>query len=301
MTLDSNQLPTNNGTPPVKHDTAKTKSHIDDWREFFQYRALLYNLTIRDLKVRYKNSLLGVVWSLLHPLLMMVVYTVLFTILIPSDDIDNYPIFILVALIPWQFFSGTMISGTNSIVANASLIKKVYFPRILLPVSNLLSNFVNFLLAWVVLLILLFAFGIGLSIHALWVPAILITQIIFMLGLLFIFSTLQTFYRDTLMMLEVALLAWFFLTPVFYPFERFGESAELLGVTFNPARLMRWLNPMASIIDGYRTVLWGNVGSGGPGPMDSLALLRTFVTAVIIFIIGYLVFSWTEHLFGEKL
>ncbi|HFQ92907.1 MAG TPA: ABC transporter permease [Anaerolineae bacterium] len=295
MTLDSKQM------SPARYDTAKTQSHLDRWREFFQYRSVLYNLTVRDLKARYKNSLLGVAWSLLHPLLMMAVYTVLFTILIPSDDIDNYPIFILVALIPWQFLSGTLTGGANTIVANAPLIKKVYFPRMLLPVSSLLSNFVNFLLAWIVLLILLFVFGVGLSIHALWVPAILITQIIFMLGLLFILSTLQTFYRDTLMMLEVALLAWFFLTPVFYPFERFGQSAELFGITFNPARLMRWINPMASIIDGYRTVLWGNVGSGGPGPMDPLALLRTFVTAVIIFIIGYFVFNRAEHLFGEKL
>ena len=103
------------------------------------------------------------------------------------------------------------------------------------------------------------------------------------------------------MILEVGLLAWFFLTPVFYPFEEFGNHAELLGIAFNPARLMRWINPMASIVDSYRTVLWGTVGGDGPASMDPLALLRTFVTAVLIFIIGYTVFSRSEHLFGEKL
>ena len=93
----------------------------------------------------------------------------------------------------------------------------------------------------------------------------------------------------------------FFLTPVFYPFERLGTRTEIWGFVFNQARLMRWVNPMASIVDGYRTVLWGNVGGNGPAAMDPLALLRTFVTAVLIFIIGYVVFSRSEHLFGEKL
>ncbi|MEZ4593440.1 MAG: ABC transporter permease [Chloroflexota bacterium] len=286
---------------PDRFDSDEIRSQWDKLREVFAYRNLLKNLVIRDLKARYKNSILGIVWSLLNPLLMMAVYTVLFTILIPNDDIEKYPIFILVALIPWQFHTTTLMSSTGSIVNNSAIIKKVYFPRILLPTAAMLSNFVNFLLACTILLILLYAFGIGLTIYALWVPLILLTQIIFLLGLAYILSTLQAFYRDTLMILEVGLLAWFFLTPVFYPFERFGEQAELWGIVINPARLMRWINPMASIIDGYRTVLWGNVGSSGPGPMDPLALLRTFVTAVLIFLIGYVVFSRSEHLFGEKL
>ena len=286
---------------PNRFDSDEVQSQWAKLREIFAYRNLLKNLVIRDLKARYKNSVLGIVWSLLNPLLMMAVYTVLFTILIPNDDIQKYPIFILVALIPWQFHTTTLMSSTGSIVNNAAIVKKVYFPRILLPTASMLSNFVNFLLASIILLILLFAFGVGLTIHALWVPLILLTQVIFLLGLAYILSTLQTFYRDTLMILEVGLLAWFFLTPVFYPFERFGDHAELWGFVFNPARLMRWINPMASIIDGYRTVLWGNVGSSGPGPMDPLALLRTFITAVLIFIFGYFLFSRSEHLFGEKL
>ena len=124
---------------------------------------------------------------------------------------------------------------------------------------------------------------------------------VFLLGLSLIVSALQTFYRDTAMILEVGLLAWFFLTPVFYSFERFSTYSEVFGVGFNPARIMRWINPMASIIDGYRTVLWGTVGGNGPASMDPLALLRTFITAVLIFIIGYTIFSRSEHLFGEKL
>ena len=269
--------------------------------ELYRFRYLLRNLVIRDLKVRYKNSVLGILWSLLHPLLMMAVYTILFTILIPNEGIEKYPIFILVALIPWQFHTGALNTSAQSITGNAAILKKVYFPRILLPMATILSNLVNLLLASMVLLVLLFAFGVGLTVHALWVPLILLTQIIFVLGLSFIVATLQTFYRDTGMILEVGLLAWFFLTPIFYPFERFGTQAEIWGIVFNPARVMRWVNPMASIVDGYRTVLWGNVGGDGPASMDPLALLRTFITAVLVFIIGYVVFNRSEHLFGEKL
>jgi ABC-type polysaccharide/polyol phosphate export permease len=270
-------------------------------RELLEYKYLLKNLVIRDLKVRYKNSFFGIIWSLLHPLLMMMVYTILFTILIPNEGVENYPVFILVALIPWQFHTGTLNNSVQSITGNAAIIKKVYFPRILLPMATILSNLVNFLLASLILLILLFASGVGLTKYALWVPLILLTQMIFLLGLSLIVSALQTFYRDTAMILEVGLLAWFFLTPVFYPLERFSGDAQLLGITFDAPRVMRWLNPMASIVDGYRTVLWGNVGGSGPANMDALALLRTFITAVLVFVIGYIIFSRAEHLFGEKL
>ena len=282
-------------------DSAKIETTVGKIKDIFEHRYLLRNLVVRDLKARYKNSFFGVVWSLLNPLLMMAVYTILFTVLTQAEDIPNYPIFILVALVPWQFFSSTVTSGITSITSNSPLVKKVYFPRILLPGASLLSNFVNFLLACIILVILLYAFGIGLTIHVLWFPAILFTQIVFTCGLIFFLSAMHTFYRDTAMIMEVGLLAWFFLTPIFYPFEQFQHYAQMAGIEFNPARLMRWLNPMASIVDGYRTILWGNVPNSGPSPMDPLALLRTFITALIIFLVGYYFFQRSEHLFGEKL
>ena len=270
-------------------------------RELWDYRFLLRSLIVRDLKSRYKNSLLGVLWSLLNPLFMMLIYTVLFTILIPNDDIHHYPVFILVGLIPWNFFSGALLASTVSITNHASLVKKVYFPRILLPLSAIGSNFVNYLLSLVILVIFLLAYDIGISIHALWVIPILVTQIIFMIGLSLIFSAMHTFYRDVFMVLEVGMLAWFFLTPIFYPFEWVTEQANLMDLSFNAARVMRWINPVASMVDGYRTVLWGSIGNQVPGSMDALALLRTLITAVIVLVIGYVFFRRTEHLFGEKL
>jgi ABC-type polysaccharide/polyol phosphate export permease len=260
----------------------------------------LRNLVKRDLKARYKNSVFGVLWSLLNPLAMMLVFTLLFTVLRPNET-RQYAIFVLVGLIPWNFFTGSMMRGTTSVVGNSSLVKKVYFPRELLPLSSLLSNLVNFGLAFVVLVVFLYIFGIGLTVHALWVPAILLTQILFTLGLVLLLGGLNVFYRDVLMILEVVILAWFFLTPVFYSLEFFGDTATIMGITFNPAQVMRWVNPMASIIDGYRTVLWGTYQSAGPVSMNPAYLLRTFVTAVIILGFGYFVFNRLDHKFGERL
>lgn len=289
---------------PVPDYVFDAEGGSSSWRskivELWQYRYLLHNLVIRDLKARYKNSAFGVLWSLLNPLAMMLVFTLLFSVM-GSDDTRQYPVFVLVGLIPWMFFSGSLTAGTTSVTSNASLVKKVYFPRDLLPLSSLLSNLVNFGIAFIVLVVFLYAFGIGLTVHALWVPAILATQLIFTLGLVLFLGSLTVFYKDVLMILEVVVLAWFFLTPVFYSLEIFGPTATLFGITFDPAQVMRWINPMASIIDGYRTVLWGTYESAGPVSMNPAYLLRTFVTAVIILAVGYFVFYRLEYRFGEKL
>lgn len=289
------------GTPTYLYNANRRRGDWrGKWRDLRQYRYLLRNLVVRDLKARYKNSVLGILWSILNPLFLMVVFTILFSVL-ANNQIRDYPIFVLTGLIPWNFFSGALTSGTTSITGNSGLVKKVYFPRELLPAAALLSNLVNFLFAFLVLVVFLYVFGIGLTVHALWVPAILLTQLIFTLGLCLLLGSLTVFYRDVLMILEVVMLAWFFLTPVFYSLELFGQTVTLLGVTFNPAQVMRWLNPMASIIDGYRTVLWGTYDSGGPAAMYPVYLLRTFITSIIVLITGYAVFLRLNPLFGEKL
>ena len=268
--------------------------------ELWEFRYLLLNLIIRDLKVRYKNSVLGIFWSLLNPLLMMAVFWVVFSVLL-ANDVQYYAVFLLVALLPWNFFSHCLVAGTGSITANSAVIRKVYFPRELLPLATIASNLVNFLLAFIVLIALLYVSGIGLTIHALWVPLILLTQTIFVLGLALLLGSLHVHFRDVMMLLDVGVLAWFFLTPVFYPFEWLTQStATVLG--YSPATIMRWINPMASIIDGYRTVLWGTLESQGiPASMDPIYLLRTFVTALLTLIIGYAVFLRLQPTFGEKL
>ncbi len=249
-----------------------------------KYRELVRNLVARDLKARYKNSVLGFFWCLLNPLLMMAVFTVVFTILMPND-IPKYPVFLLSALLPWNFFSRAVTDSIDSIVGNAHLIKKVYFPREVLPLSTVLSNLVDFLLTLIVLFAVLFAFRVKLTIWALLLPAIILIQVIFTLGLSLFFAALNVFYRDTKIIMETVMLAWFFLTPIFYRIE------DLLP---RYARLMYWVNPMASLVSSYRVILY----SGAPPAFDFLA--RTFVTALAILVVGYLFFGRYSSVFGEE-
>lgn len=269
--------------------------------EMRRFKFLTQNLIIRDIKIRYRNSLLGVLWSLLTPLFMMVVFTLVFTVAFPSNNVRQYPVFVLVGLIPWNFFNGALRAGTSSFLSNAVLIKKVYFPRELLPFSAIVSELVNFGFAFLVLLIFLYASGLPLTIYALWIPFILLTQILLTVGLALLLGSINVFYRDIGMILDVGLLALFFLTPIMYSLDQYGASSTILGITFDPAQVMRWVNPMASIVDGYRTVLWGNFNSVGPASMHFPFLLRTFVTSLLIFIVGYVFFLRTESQFGERL
>lgn len=292
-------------TNPSRAAGTTSGRRLDVWRaharELYHYRFLLRNLIERDLKVRYKNSLLGVLWSLLNPLGMMLVFTLVFGVFAGEGSPAKYPVFVLVGLLPWNFFSGSVISGTNAVIGNGPLVKKVYFPRELLPIASVFANLVNFLIAFGVLIIFLYASGIELTVYALWAPALLATQIIFTLGLVMLLSALHVFYRDIAMILDVGMLAWFFLTPVVYPLEQLARSIDGLG-GLNAAQVMRWLNPMASIIDGYRTILWGTLGSQGvPANMDPAYLLRTLITSLVILGLGYAFFRRTEYLFGEKL
>lgn len=261
--------------------------------ELYRYRELIQSLVIRDLKVRYKNSVLGVLWSLLNPLLMTLVFTIVFTLMIPSD-IENYPVFFLCGFLPWSFLSASLTGATGSIVDNASLVKKVYFPREILPLSEVLSNLVNFLLALVVLFAVIFVSQVGLTPAVLMLPLIVLAQVMFIMGIALLLSTANVFFRDTQHILEIVLLAWFFLTPIFYPIKTLPESAQMLGLTVDVQLWVRRLNPMASLVASYRDVLyWGE-------PTGWDFYLRTFVTCLAVMVVGYLVFCRFSSVFGEE-
>jgi lipopolysaccharide transport system permease protein len=189
-------------------------SLLTGWlKELWSYRNLVYNLVSRDLKVRYKNSLLGIVWSWLNPLLMMLIFTFVFGVLYKREDIPNYQVLFLSAMLPWNFFVGSVMGGIPSVVGNANLIKKVYFPREVLPISVVLSNLVNFLIALPVFFILAMVSGIMPNRHLLFLPIPILIQVTFAIGIVLILSTLEVFYRDTHMLMDVGMQAWFFLTP----------------------------------------------------------------------------------------
>jgi lipopolysaccharide transport system permease protein len=262
-------------------------------QELARFRQLLWNLVLRDLKVRYRNSILGVVWSLLNPLLMTLVFTLVFTVMIRSG-IPKFPVFLLCGLLPWNFFSASVIGATNSILNNAPLIKKVYFPREVLPISLVLSNLVNFFLALVVLFGMILIFQVHLSASLLFLPVIILIQMMFTLGVGLVLATANVFYRDTQMILEVVMLAWFFLTPIFYPITELPREAQILGMTVDVWLWTHRLNPMASLVASYRDVLY----YGGPPGLDFL--FRSFVTALAILIVGYLIFLHFGRSFGEE-
>jgi len=264
-------------------------------REVLTYRDLVRNLVMRDLKVRYKNSVLGFLWSLLNPLMMMVIFTVVFTIMLPNNTIDRFPVFVLCALLPWNFFSSSVMTSVHSVVGNAHLIKKVYFPREVLPLSSVLANLVNFLLAMIVLFGMMFIFRTPLTVWALLLPVIVLVQVIFTLGLAFFLSTVNVFYRDTAAIMDVAMLAWFFLTPVFYPMTILPHYRTVFGLALDIQRLAYILNPMASLIASYRVILY----HGAPPAFDFLA--RTVVTALAFLALGFLVFARYSRVFAEQL
>lgn len=262
-------------------------------QELYRYRELLKNLIIRDLKIRYKNSVLGVLWSLLNPLLMTIVFTVVFTLMLPSG-IEKFPVFFMCGFLPWTFLSTAVTGATGSIVGNSHLIKKVYFPREILPISGVLSNLVNFLLALIVLFAMLLVFRVHLTWAVLMLPLIILVQVMFVSGMALILATANVFYRDTQHILEVVMQAWFFLTPVFYEITVLPERANLLGITINIQLWARRLNPMASLIASYRDVLYRGAFTGAD------FFLRTVVTCVIVLVVGYLIFCRFSSLFGEE-
>jgi ABC-type polysaccharide/polyol phosphate export permease len=263
-------------------------------RDLWRYRNAVLQLTIRELKARYKNTVLGFFWSLLNPIAMMLVFTAVFTVFLPNNNIENYPLFVLCGLLPWNFLSAGILTGISSITSNGNLVNKVYFPREVLPLSSVLANLVNFLLALVVLFVLLLIFQTPISPWIWLLPVVILLHTAFVLGLALILSTLNVFYRDTLMVMDVIMLAWFFLTPVVYSLQILPESYELLGRTVDIQRLVYIFNPMASIISTYRDLLYFGYRT------DLDFFVRTAITSFAILAFGYWFFRTYSHRFGEE-
>ena len=270
-------------------------------RQSVNYRDLLYNLVVRDLKVRYKHSVLGFFWSLLNPLLLMGVFAFVFGALLPERTRPAFPIFFLCALLPWNWCSASVMGTLNSIVGNGHLIKKVFFPREMLPVAVVLSNMINYVLSLPALFLFMlflrqgltggpFSSGCGfvcINAHLGWLPLLILTQALFLTGLGFFLSSLNVFFRDTSVLVEVGLSAWFFLTPIIY---------DVKDVAGQYTSLMYYLNPMASIIANYRDIFYYNA-SGSP---DLWFMLRTLIECTVLFVLGYFFFMRASRNFGEE-
>ena len=258
-------------------------------KEIYEYREMIVRLVRKDLRGRYKGSVLGFFWTFLNPLLQLLVYTMVFSVIMRSD-IDRYYLFLFVALVPWIFFSSALTGGSTSIIYSSDMIKKIYFPREVMPIAYITSSFVNMLLSFVVVFAVLIVTGYGMNpVALLYLPIIMLVEYILCLGITLLVSALTVYLRDLAYILGIISMAWQFLTPVMYP-QSMVEGAL-------PAPLMKiWnLNPMTPVINAYRDILYYKTTP------QLETLLAAVVLGVLILVIGELVFVKMQKGFAEEL
>lgn len=252
--------------------------------ELWEYRELLYFLTWRDIKVRYKQTALGVAWAIIQPLFTMLVFTLFFGRLakIPSDGIP-YPIFNFAALVPWTFFANGLTQSANSLVGSSNLLTKVYFPRLCIPLATVLSGVVDFAFAFVVLLLLMMFYGVVPTLNIVWLPFFLLLALVTSLGVGLWLAALNVQYRDVRYIVPFLTQFWMLATPVAYPSSLMKD----------PWRTIYGINPMVGVVEGFRWALLGT--KTAPGPMIWVSALA----ALLLLISGAFYFRRMEKTFAD--
>jgi lipopolysaccharide transport system permease protein len=255
-----------------------------DLKDLWIYRELVYFMTWRDLKVRYKQTLLGASWAVLQPFLTMVVFSIFFGGLakVPSDNVP-YPIFSFTALVPWTLFTKALLDASKSLVSSSHIITKIYFPRIILPLATILAGIVDFLIAFIVLIGMMFFYQITPTSNIWTLPLFLLLSLVTALGVGLWLSALNVLYRDINYATHFITQFWMFVTPIAYSSTMIPDKWKLVYS----------LNPMAGVVNGFR---WALLGIGeGPGA----DLIVSVVVAIIILISGLFFFKRTERLFAD--
>ena len=252
-------------------------------RDLWAYRELLYFLTWRDVKVRYKQTLLGAAWAIIQPLFAMLIFTLFFGKLagMPSDGIP-YPIFAFVGLLPWTFFSNAVTNSGNSLVGSSNLITKVYFPRMIIPGAAVAAGLVDFAIAFVILGVLVIYYGVALTWSALMLPVLVLMTSVLALGVGMWTSALNVKYRDVRHALPFLIQLWFFATPIVYPTTIVPEKW----------RCVMALNPMSGIIDGYRSAVFGQ-------GFDIRGLAISSVVTLVLLVYSAYTFRRMEKTFAD--
>ena len=256
---------------------------IAEVKDLWAFRELLYFLTWRDVKVRYKQTELGIAWAIIQPLFTMLIFTLFFGRLagVPSDNVP-YPIFAYAGLLGWIFFSNAITTSGNSLVGSANLITKVYFPRIIIPGAAVAAGLVDFAIAFLILVLLMIFYGIGLTWNILMFPPLVLVTTLLALGVGMWMSALNVKYRDVRFALPFVVQLWMFVSPVIYP------------ASFLPPKL-RWLlllNPMTGIIEGYRSALFGR-------PFNWLGIVVTTGITIVVLIYASYTFRRMERSFAD--
>jgi lipopolysaccharide transport system permease protein len=252
--------------------------------DLWEYRELVYFLTWRDIKVRYKQTVLGAAWAVLQPVLTMLVFSLFFGRLarMPSEGVP-YPIFTFAALVPWTFFANGLTQSSNSLVGSANLITKVYFPRLIVPVATVLSGVIDFLLAFVVLVVMMAYYHIAPSATVVWLPLFLLLAVMASLGTGLWLSAMNVQFRDVRYTVPFLTQFWLFATPIAYP-------SSLLH---QPWRTIFGVNPMVGAVEGFRWALFGHASP----PVAVVAV--SFVSAVCLLVTGALYFRRMERTFAD--
>ena len=255
------------------------------WKEIYDYRQMIFSLVKKDLRGRYKGSVLGFLWTFINPLMQLVVYTFVFTYIMKAG-IDKYYLYLFVALVPWIFFSSAITGGSSSVVAQKDLVKKIYFPREVIPISYVTSCFVNMLLCFCIIIPVMVVARVPINpLALLCLPVIMIVEYFLALGMAMLASAITVYFRDLEHILGIVTMIWMYMTPIFYSIDMIPQKM----------RFIYHINPMASIISCYRSVLYS-------GQVPNLAsLLEAAVLGVLFLILGMLVFGRLKKGFAEEL
>ncbi|MGB3715258.1 MAG: ABC transporter permease [Candidatus Promineifilaceae bacterium] len=250
----------------------------------FNYRDLLWMWTLREVRIRYKQSAIGGLWAILQPLSLMLIFTFVFSLIarVPSVEVP-YPVFSYVALVPWTFLTTSLSFAVPSLVSNMNLVTKIYFPREILPIASVSAAFLDAMIASLLLFVMMVVYKISLSVTLIWVPLIVLIQVLLILGIAFLLSALNVFYRDIRFVIPLATQLWLYASPVIYPISLVPEQ-------FLPIYM---LNPMAGIIESYRRVILLGVN-----PVWSHLGISAAISAVL-FVSGYAYFKRSENLFAD--
>lgn len=262
----------------------KAKKLYKNFKLFISYRELLFNLAHREITQRYKQSILGYAWVILNPLFQLLVLTFVFSTIFRVSSFNvPFVIFLIVGLLPWNFFAQSLSSASNALVGNSSLITKIYFPREILVYSTIIAKLVDFLYSCIVLVFFFIFYHIQLTPQAFWVLPIFIIQLIFTAALSLLIASLNLFYRDIQYLLTLIISLWFYLTPIIYPVELFPEKYRFIFI----------FNPMSILINAYKQTILG----GGSPNLNSLGIAA--LMSIILFIFSFLLFKKAEGKFAD--
>lgn len=255
------------------------------FKDLYEYRELLKTNISKDVRGKYKNSFLGVFWSFLNPLLQITVYALIFPLLMRGGAVENYTVFICCGLIPWAFFATAISRASFTIIENGNIVKKVYFPREVLPISVVTSEAINFIISTVIIIAFVLGYGVGINKFIIFYPLVLLVQYFLLIGISFIVSSITVFFRDLQHFIGIALQLLFYATPIVYAPGQIPDSFQ-------------WIiqyNPMTYVINGFRSIFYYKEMP------DLVSLGIVFAISIVLCVIGYLIFHKLQKRFAEEI